>query len=157
MILSCQSHSKKINRNEFTLYSVNLIKSGTYNQDLLACCFTTTQPTVFINKLNDYHIKEVDFPMTRQLGLNFSRWKMAKYDLDSTIFVIGLFINNFQITSLTDDSITLLTQKLKSDPSITIILENNDSIKLDRYDFKALNIIKANFSVNDTSWTGIDY
>ena len=152
--LSCHSHLKKIDRDEFTLYSLSLIKSGDYNEDLLAICFKTDQPSVFINKLKDHQIKEVNFPMAKELGLNFSRWKVKKYDLDSTIFVLGLFINYFKITSLSDDSITLLTQKLKYNPRITITLENNDSIKLYKYDLQALNNI---FSVNDTNWTGIDF
>jgi hypothetical protein len=89
--------------------------------------------------------------------LDYAGWKLKKYDLDSTRFVLGLFIKNFQITNLTDDSIAILTQKLKSDQNITIILENNDSIKLVKKDSKASNKMKAFFSLNDSNWKGIDY
>jgi hypothetical protein len=100
---------------------------------------------------------EVNFPMAKKLGLSYSRWKVAKHDSDSTVFVLGLFIHNLQITGLSEDSITLLTQKLETDPRLTIILENNDSISLDRFDFQYLQNVKSIFSVNDTSWTGIEY
>jgi len=157
MILSCHNHSKTNSRNEYSIYSVNLFKRGQYNADMLTCCFETTQPSVFLNKLKEYPIKNADFPMTRQLGLNFSGWKVKRSDLDSTCFVLGLFINNSQIAHMSDDSIKLLTQKLRSDQSITIILENNDSIKLVQKDAKSLKNMKAVFSINDTTWTGIDY
>jgi len=157
MILGCHNHSKTNNRNEFTIYSVKLFKRGMHNADLLTCCFETTQPSIFLNKLKEFPIKKVDFPMTEQLGLNFYGWKVQKYDLDSTCFVLGLFINNSQISNLSDDSIRLLTQKLVSDPSITIILENNDSIILVKKNAQSLKNMKAVFSLEDTTWRGIDY
>jgi len=155
--LSCSSHIKKIDKDEFRICSLSLIRSSDYNSDLLATCFISDQPAVFINKLKDHRIKEVNFPMAKELGLNYSRWKVSKNNSDSTIFVLGLFIKYFKISYMSDDSIKLLTQKLKTNPQIIITLENNDSINLYKHDFQALNSINAIFSVNDTNWKGIDY
>lgn len=157
MILGCQNHNRKNEISEFPVYSISLHKSGEFNADLLTCCFETDQPSAFINKLKLYRISKVDFPMARQLGLDYASWKVKQYDLDSAYFVLGLFIKNFQISSLTNDSIAILTQKLRSHQNITIILENNDSIKLYKNDSKTSTNMKAIFSVNDTNWKGIDY
>ena len=53
------------------------------------------------------------------------------------------------------DSIAIITDELNVAPQIDLILENDDTLRLQKYDFKKLNEMKAAFSVNDTNWIGI--
>lgn len=56
---------------------------------------------------------------------------------------------------MSDDSIALVTNKLKSAPQLDLILENEDTLRLYDFDFNKVNEMKVIFSVNDTDWVGI--
>lgn len=84
---------------------------------MLACCFTASDPWSFNKEVSNHRIKAINFVTARQLGIDFYGWKIAKYNLDSTVFVLGLFIPRSQITKMSDDSIALVTNKLKSAPN----------------------------------------
>ena len=105
--------------------------------------------------MSNHRIKAINFVTARQLGIDFYGWKIAKYNLDSTVFVLGLFIPRSQITKMSDDSIALVTNKLKSAPQLDLILENEDTLRLYDFDFNKVNEMKVIFSVNDTDWVGI--
>jgi hypothetical protein len=151
LIAGCKSQAKE----ELTIYSIQLIKKDRYNDDMLACCFTASDPWSFNKEVSNHRIKAINFVTARQLGIDFYGWKIAKYNLDSTVFVLGLFIPRSQITKMSDDSIALVTNKLKSAPQLDLILENEDTLRLYDFDFNKVNEMKVIFSVNDTDWVGI--
>jgi len=151
LIAGCKSQAKE----ELTIYSIQLIKKDRYNDDMLACCFAASDPWSFNKEVSNHRIKAINFVTARQLGIDFYGWKIAKYNLDSTVFVLGLFIPRSQITKMSDDSIALVTNKLKSAPQLDLILENEDTLRLYDFDFNKVNEMKVIFSVNDTDWVGI--
>ena len=155
LISGCKNQSKNQSGGELTIYSIQLIKKDQYNDDLLACCFTASHPSSFNQEISSYWIKDVNFPLAKELGIDFCRWKIKRYSLDSTVFVLGLFVPNLKITEMNDDSIAIITAELKVAPQIDIILENDDTLRLKKSDSKKLNELKADFSVNDTNWVGI--
>jgi len=155
LISGCKNQSKNQREGELTIYSIQLIKKDQHNDDLLACCFTASHPSSFNQEISSFWIKEVNFPLAKELGIEFYRWKIKRYSLDSTVFVLGLFVPNLKITEMNNDSITTITTKLRVDPQIDIILENNDTLRLKKYDSQKLNELKVDFSVNDTNWVGI--
>ncbi len=151
LITGCKSQAKE----ELTIYSIQLIKRDIYNDDMLACCFAASNPWSFIKKMSTHRITEINFVIAKQLGIDFYGWKVAKYNLDSTVFALGLFIPRLKITEMSDDSITLVTNKLKLAPQIDLIPENDDTLCLYDFNFKKGNEMKVTFFVNDTNWVGI--
>jgi hypothetical protein len=69
--------------------------------------------------------------------------------------VLGLFVPHLKITTMDEDSIDIITAKLKTAPQIDIILENDDTLRLKKYSYKKLTERKPDFFVNDTNWVGI--
>jgi hypothetical protein len=155
LISGCKNQLKNQSGSELTIHSIQLIKKGQFNDDLIACCFTAAYPSSFSQKITSYGIKEVTFPLAKDLGIDFYRWKIKRYSLDSTAFVLGLFVPHLKITKMDEDSIDIITAKLKTAPQIVIILENDDTLRLKKSNYKKLNEMKAVFSVNDTNWVGI--
>jgi hypothetical protein len=155
LISGCKNQIKNQSRGELTIYSIQLIKKDRYNDDLLACCFTASHPWSFSQEISTYWIKEVNFLAAKELGIDFHKWEIARYSLDSTVFVLGLFVPRFKITEMSDDSIALILDELKLAPKIDLILENDDALRLQNFDFKKFNEMKVGFSVNDTNWVGI--
>lgn len=151
LIAGCKSQPKE----ELTIYSIQLLKRDRYNDDMVACCFTASDPPSFNKDVSNHRINAINFVTAKQLGIDFYGWKVAKYNLDSTVFVLGLLIPRLEITKMSDDSIALVTNKLKLAPHIDLILENDDTLRLSNFDFKKGNNMKVIFSVNDTNWIGI--
>lgn len=153
VIVSCQGFNKQ--ENKLAMYSTQLIKRSTHNDDMLVCCFSASNPDLFYKKIKQLSIKDVRFPLAEQLGLNFYSWKVKRYNLDSNIFMIGLLVPRGRISAMTNDSVALMSRRLTLNSEIYLILENNDTLTLSNVGFDKTSQRKIYFSVKDTNWVGI--
>ncbi len=150
-LINCQNKEE----NKSSIYSIQLIKRSKYNDDMLISCFEVSNSLSFNERMKKYRITKINYPTIETWKLNFYYWKIQKYNLKTNTFMVAFLIPNGRITRMSNDSISLIENRLILESEMDIIFENEDTVHLNTKEYEKLNPKLTNFSPIDTNWVGM--